>query len=68
MTDAWFPQLTPTMSNKAPQTLGLWLRRKGCMRSREKEWGKGVLSQGCQEGEKRQRLAEGSGEDPQVLQ
>lgn len=40
VTDAWLPQLTPTMSNRVPQTLGLWLRRKGCMRSRERECGR----------------------------
>lgn len=67
VTDAWPPQLTPTMSNRAPQTQGPWLRRKGCMRSRGTEVGKGAQSQGCQEGEKRQRLAEGSGKGPQAL-
>jgi len=42
MTDAWPPQLTPTMSHKAPQTLRPWLRRKGCMRSRRTEGGEGL--------------------------
>lgn len=62
-------KLTPTQSKKTPQTPGPWLRRKGQVRSRERDQGKGLRAEAARwEGEKRQRLAEGSAEAPQALQ
>lgn len=46
---------------------GALAQKEGLHEKQGTEEGEGAQSQGCQEGEKRQRLAEGSGEDPQAL-
>lgn len=63
------PQIDPpTKSKKTLQTPGPWLRRKGWVRSRERDRGKGLRAEAARwEGKKRQRLAEGSAEAPPAL-